>query len=319
MADDDRVDTGQLETGLPIQGMSHLFADEEQDAGASGAPGSDAASTPANAQAEEVLDLDEFNRQFGNKKVKVKIAGEERILTPDEAFRFHQRYSGLERTTERKAQEASRVLDEIRQTASRIQADVSRQPAPGAQPAAPADPDDPTAFVRKHNQEFFDSTVKPHLERLERLITGMGTVLQPVIAEGQKKAAVRVLVKNGVNVKADEFETYHDKMVSHIESVTGRTLTDEDVSAIPAGTWAQAYLVVTHGQGAKANGAEPAPPARPAPQPRAVVTPAGGGASAGGGREPGETMSKLMKDARASGDWTKVLAARGVKPRPPGG
>ena len=93
---------------LPVEGMGHLFPEnKEGEEKKEPEPGAVAASEKADdIPQEEVLDMEAFSAKFGNTKVKVQIAGEEHLLSPSEAIKFQQKNQGLEKTADRKIQEA---------------------------------------------------------------------------------------------------------------------------------------------------------------------------------------------------------------------
>ena len=302
MEDEDKVSLGEVISGLPVQGTSHLeFSNEEEGAEA----GKEAGTEKGSAEQEEVLDLEEFSKRNSQINVKVLIAGEERLLSPDEAVRYHQKHAGLEKTTERKMQEASRLLKEVQDTATRIQTEIA-----GRKEAPAEDSDDPKVFVKNIANAEIDAAVNPKLQKLEGMISDLTSLLEPELAEASKKKAKSILKANKIDA---DFDKYDEAIMGLFESKAGRELTEAEIAKIPASTWVQGYLLASHGQAPEA---KPLSHDKTKEKVKVVVGPGGGGGNSGASNEP---MSQLMKQARETDDWSKVLLSRGVKPATAGG
>ena len=294
--DDDQVDLGTLEPRLPVQDKAPLLPTE-----AGSEAGTEAGAEKASEEGEEVLDLEEFSKRNSKVKVKVLIAGEEKLLSPDEAVRYHQKHAGLERTTERKMQEASRLLKEVQDTATRIQTEIA-----GKKEAPVEDPDDPKVFVKNIASAEIDAAVSPKLQKLEGMISDLTSLLEPELAEASKKKAKSILKAN--KIEAD-FDEYNDQIMGLFEAKAGRELSETEIAKIPASTWVQGYLLVSHGKPAEA---KPNADVREREKIKVVVSP--GATRAGGSPADNEPLSKMMREARDTDDWSKVLRNRGVKP-----
>lgn len=314
MAKDDQVETGELETGLPIEGMSQLFSEGEEEE----KKGAEQVAT-AGTEGEEILSMEDLASKLGNIKVKVSIAGEERIISLPDAIKYQQKHAGLERTSERKTQELSRLLNELRGETERIKGQIN---STATKPVEQENLEDPEVFVKHHARSVLQE-LNPKLEALEQAVSGLTSLVEPVVSEAQKKKAVSLIRVNEeaafgeARTSTADFDTYHDKMVSLLERRSGKELTEEEVSKVPAGIWAQAYLVVSREP--KPAALETSPTNRGEDKKKVLSSAGGYTPGGGGGSSGGQTISKLMREAKETGDYTKVLAMRGVKPASPGG
>lgn len=254
---------------------------------------------PQDKNGEEVLSLEEFQQKYPNVKIKRMVAGEEVVRSPKEWVDVAQRFDGLERTSERKAQETARLLSEVRQ-------EVSKARLITAPPAEPEDPNDPTVFVKNIVRQELD----PRLATLDQKVNLLSQVVAPDAEEFQVKRAKALLKVNGIS--HDDFDALKEPVIQFFEKRIGRAIESSEVPQISAEQWMMGYLVVSKNSKPK----EPEPPKKPE-QPKIVVKregPSGGG----GGYPPAEaTFNKDLEEAQRTNDFSKIIMQR-IKPRTQG-
>lgn len=291
---------------LPIEGMSHL-KDEK--------PSEEKKPEAETKPQEEVLTLEELKARFPNLKVKYTVAGEEVVEELASPITYKQRFSGLERTAEKKSQELTRLLDEQKRQIADIQAKLAEKPK---ETAEPEDPDDPGVFVDGRVKSALEP-VQESLRQLQASIAVLADGIKPQLGARNLEKAKELLKKNGV--PHDDLDSMTDKMVEFFQEKAGRDLNSDEIAQISPSNWSFAYLALkTKG----VNGEK-----KPEKQPEKTV-------ETGTlevkrqekqaqflSRETGPVVEKkpegIMVDASVKklveeGDWAGVLLKRGVRP-----
>lgn len=223
--DPTNIEPGQVEFPLPIHGSEGLDFTQEGEEGKAPAPGK------KNGAEDEPLSLEEFNKRFGGAKVKLLIGGEEKIVSPDEAFRFQQKYAGLEKNIEREKQETARRLNEIERKVNSVEPPKVTEPAK-------QDPNDPGFFVDTRVKGFFDGEVTPKLTALEQKLNLLLSLQEPEMEDRNAKVA-KTAIRKQYGVDPTDFDALKPKMREWVEQRLGRALTGQDV--IGPGDYASAY------------------------------------------------------------------------------
>lgn len=225
-------DKEEKEFPLEIHGMSNLKD--------GGAPENQSEEEKAQAEAEkrklEEGEAAERTKQFLATKHTVKVAGQDVTLTGEEFVNHFQKNAGLEVTNEKRVQELARAIEE---TKNQVVEMASR-----ATPTAPTkedelDPDSPEGLIDGRVKTALTAAIGPIQEQLTKLTSvfvKQAERLSPQLTIGDRTQAKEILKANGVE-QFDDFDTYHDKMVSFVERRKGREPNSSQ-------EWAQAYLIV---------------------------------------------------------------------------
>jgi len=244
---------------------------------------------------EEVLTIEEFQQKYPNIKLKVPIGGEEVIRTPKEFVDYTQRYQGLERTSERKAQETARLLAEVRQ-------EVQELKTKAAPLVEPDDPNNPEHFVKG----IVKAEVNPEITALKQEIRS----LKDSLPDRELNKARNYIKQNDLDVS--DFDNHKEPILDYFAKKIGREIEPKEVDQIPAAAWMQGYSHVKMSTKAKVE-----PKAKIEPEAKIVVKREGPSGGGGGYPRTEVTTNKELEEAQRTGDFSNLIMKR-IKPRPEG-
>ena len=264
---------------------------------------------------EDILTLEEMKQRFPKLKVKMSVAGEEKILAPEELGQHYQLTHGRERTIEQRNAESARLQDELRQLRAEIlgmrgTVEQSKVETP------PADQDDPGVFVDTRATSLIDTKVTPQIAALNRKVDALLEAVEPTIEDSQIKRAKMILSKQGIDISG--FDKYRQTRLKTIAAEVGRDLTPKEIANVSGERWVIDYsLAVASGRvkPKEAETEEEAPEKPPTRRTVKVTTVGAGGGSGGGGyKPPTGSTDQSLEDAKRTGNFAPHLLRKGIRP-----
>ena len=276
------------------------------------------AETGEGGSQDDVLTLEEMRKRFPKLKVKMSVAGEEKILSADELGQHYQLTHGRERTIEQRNTESARLQEETRRLhAEALEMRGTAGKAKFDEP--PADPDDPGVFVDTRVNGVIESKVTPQMEALNRKVDALLEAIEPTIEDSQAKKAKTILASKGISAEViASFDDYRQARLDGFAEKAGRTLTPREIAGVSGERWAIDFsMAVASGQ-VKPKAEEKSSEKLPVQRTVTVKTVGAGGGSGGGGYRPDANSSEdssLRKFATGTREERAAhLIKKGVRP-----
>lgn len=274
------------------------------------------AGTGEGEENEEILTLEEMKERFPKLRVKIAVAGEEKILAPEELGQHYQLTHGRERTIEQRNQESARLQEETR----RLHAEALEMRGDGKKKAddeSPTDPDDPVVLIDGRVIGVIDAKVTPQMEALSRKVDALIEAVEPTIEDAQAKKAKSILTQRGIDDAG--FDDYRQTALDEIGQRLGRELTAAEVAKIPGKWFADQFTTAVAAGHIKPKVAKKAAEELPEGGKRTVkvtTVGAGGGSGGGGFRPPtgseDQSFKRFVSGTRE--DRASHLIKKGIRP-----
>lgn len=261
----------------------------------------------------EVLTLEEAEKKYPHLKIKISVAGEEKVLGTGELAKHYQLYSGRERTIEQRNQESARLQEELRQ----LRADLTtiRDESANRKIEKDEDPDDPVVFVTKASEKVIESRVEPKIAALDKKLDAVLSLIEPAIEDGRSKKAKEMLMARGIDVSS--FDEFRQKRLKQEEEDLGRPLTAKEITRISADRWAIEYALALAAGKVTLKKEKPVEGEEEADNKRSTHLETQGTlrSSGGGGYRPNRiSKDRSFAEANKSGKWAEHLRRKGVRP-----